>query len=185
MNVPFFIAGAVAVLSTLMVITRRNAVHALLYLIVSLLSVAVVLFVIGAPFVAALEVIIYAGAIMVLFVFVIMILNIGPQAARQERLWMAPETWVGPALLSAVLMVEFAYVLTTSGGSAGARIIDAGEVGVALYGPYLLGVELASILLLAGVVGAYHLGSRGHRPDSGPDHRIKPKDRNDRKGGEK
>jgi len=164
MNVPFFIAAAVAVFSTLMVITRRNAVHALLYLIVSLLSVAVVLFVIGAPFVAALEVIIYAGAIMVLFVFVVMILNIGPRTANQEGVWMAPEMWVGPAFLSTVLLGEFAYILTTSGGgSAGMRVVDAAEVGVSLFVSYLLGVELASMLLFAGVVGAYHLGSRGSR----------------------
>ncbi|HYW86024.1 MAG TPA: NADH-quinone oxidoreductase subunit J, partial [Spirochaetia bacterium] len=60
-----------------MVITRRNAVHALLYLVVSLLAVAIIMFLLGAAFVAALEVIIYAGAIMVLFVFVIML--IGPR----------------------------------------------------------------------------------------------------------
>ena len=76
MNTMLYISGFVAIISTLMVITRKNAVHALLYLIVSLLSVALVFFVLGAPFVAALEVIIYAGAIMVLFVFVIMMLNV-------------------------------------------------------------------------------------------------------------
>ena len=75
----------------------RDAVHALLYLIVSLLAVALVFFTLGAPFVAALEVIVYAGAIMVLFVFVVMMLNLGPSAAEQERRWLAPRTWVGPA----------------------------------------------------------------------------------------
>ena len=62
-----------------------NAVHALLYLIVSLLAVAVVFYVLGAPFVAALEVIIYAGAIMVLFVFVVMMLNLGEHAVSMEN----------------------------------------------------------------------------------------------------
>ena len=87
MDAVFYIAAAVAILATIMVITRLNAVHALLYLIVSLLSVAVVFYTLGAPFIAALEVIIYAGAIMVLFVFVVMMLSrcsqaTGPRAAR-------------------------------------------------------------------------------------------------------
>ena len=77
-----YISGFVAIISTLMVITRTNAVHALLYLIVSLLSVALVFFLLGAPFVAALEVIIYAGAIMVLFIFVIMMLNVGADVCK-------------------------------------------------------------------------------------------------------
>ena len=81
MEATFYLSGAVAVAATLMVITRASAVHALLYLIVSLLAVAIVFFVLGAPFVAALEVIIYAGAVMVLFVFVIMMLNLGKAAA--------------------------------------------------------------------------------------------------------
>ena len=72
-----------------MVITRRNAVHALLYLVVSLLAVAVVFFMLGAPFVAALEVIIYAGAIMVLFVFVVMLLNLGAPRSSSSSAWPA------------------------------------------------------------------------------------------------
>ena len=72
MEATFYLSGAVAVAATLMAVTRASAVHALLYLIVSLLAVAIIFFVLGAPFVAALEVIIYAGAVMVLFVFVIM-----------------------------------------------------------------------------------------------------------------
>ena len=77
MLIAFYVAGARALLATLMAVTR-NAVHALLYLIVSLLSVAVTFYTLGAPFAAALEVIVYAGAIMVLFVFVVMLLNLGP-----------------------------------------------------------------------------------------------------------
>ena len=77
MELTFYIAGGVAVISTVIMLTRLNLVHALLYLIVSLLSVAVDFFVLGAPFAAALEAIVYAGAIMVLFLFVVMMLNIG------------------------------------------------------------------------------------------------------------
>ena len=91
MNAVFYVSAVVAIAATCMVITQRRAVHALLYLILSLLAVALVFFTLGAPFVAALEVIIYAGAIMVLFVFVIMMLNLGRQAAEQERHWLGPE----------------------------------------------------------------------------------------------
>ena len=72
-------------LATLRVITHTRAVHALLYFIVSLLAVAVIFYVLGAPMAAALEVIIYAGAIMVLFVFVVMMLNLGPQAGGSRN----------------------------------------------------------------------------------------------------
>jgi NADH-quinone oxidoreductase subunit J len=144
-----------------MVITRLNAVHALLYLIVSLLSVALVFFTLGAPFVAALEVIIYAGAIMVLFVFVMMMLNLGPQTVERERQWFSPKVWGGPAVLVAILLAELVYLLAQTGErSAGAGSVGPKEVGMALFGPYLLGVELASMVLLAGLVGAYHLGRR-------------------------
>jgi NADH-quinone oxidoreductase subunit J len=160
----FYISAAVAVLSTIMVITRANAVHALLYLVVSLLSVALIFFILGAPFVAALEVIIYAGAIMVLFVFVIMILNIDARAVKKETEWLQPETWIGPSILTVILTVELLYLLTTHGKRLHA-VAEVGpkQAGISLLGPYLLGVELASLLLLAGIVGAYHLG-RGDGP---------------------
>lgn len=167
MTVAFIIAAAVAVLATLMVITRTNAVHALLYLIVSLLAAAMILYLLGAPFVAALEVIVYAGAIVVLFVFVVILLNLGPSAAAQERQWLRPVAWVGPSVLSVILLAELAYLV-----AAGWRPTDSGkvvgptEVGLSLFGPYLLGVELASMLLLAGLVGAYHIG-RLLRPTKG------------------
>ncbi len=156
-NVVFYIAAAVAVLSTLMVITRMNAVHALLYLIVSLQAVALIFFLLGAPFAAALEIIIYAGAIMILFVFVIMMLNLGPPAIAKERLLLKPRMWVGPAVLAAVLLSELFYILANKGGIAGIVEVTPKAVGLVLFGPYVLGVELSSFLLLAGLVGAFHL----------------------------
>ncbi|MFZ5572486.1 MAG: NADH-quinone oxidoreductase subunit J [Thermodesulfobacteriota bacterium] len=158
----FYLAAAVAILSTLMVITRLNAVHALLYLIVSLLSVALIFFMLGAPFAAALEVIIYAGAIMILFVFVIMMLNLGPTAIEKERLLLAPGMWPGPALLTGVLLAELFYILAGNPlGPASGTEVTSLSVGLSLFGPYMLGVELASILLLAGLVGAFHLARQG------------------------
>ncbi|MFA5865845.1 MAG: NADH-quinone oxidoreductase subunit J [Phycisphaerae bacterium] len=161
MIVLFYITAAVAILATLMVITRLNAVHALLYLIVSLLAVAVIFFLLGAPFAAALEVIVYAGAIMVLFVFVIMMLNLGSRTIEQERQWLNPRIWIGPSILGVILIGELIYAFARYGGLvANAPAVGPKEVAMALYGPYVLGVELASMLLLAGLVGAYHLGRR-------------------------
>jgi NADH-quinone oxidoreductase subunit J len=155
----FYIPAVVATVATAMVITRLNAVHALLYLIVSLLSVAMVFFRLGAPFIAALEVIIYAGAIMVLFVFVIMMLNLGPRTVEQESSWLRPRMWLGPITLTIILLIELIFMLRQSGQRPiTTETIEAKQVGIALFGPYLLGAELASMLLLAGVVGAYHLG---------------------------
>ncbi len=161
MLIAFYVAAAIAIVSTVLMITRLNAVHALLYLVVSLLAVATDFFILGAPFVAALEVIIYAGAIMVLFVFVMMMLNIGDRATRMERAWLSPRDWVGPAILAALLVIEFGYTLTSAGRVEPARETGPKEVALTLFGPYLLGVELVSMLLLAGIAGAYHLGSTG------------------------
>jgi len=162
-NLLFYISALVAVISTLLVITRSNTVHALLYLIVSLLAVAMIFFVLGAPFVAALEVIIYAGAIMVLFIFVIMMLNLGGAHAKEEALLLTPGIWKGPAILCLILAMELIYTFTLDRAQLSAITeITPKQVGIALLGPYVLGVELASMLLLAGLVGAYHLG-RPHK----------------------
>jgi NADH-quinone oxidoreductase subunit J len=167
MNIIFYLAAAVAVASTLLVITRLNAVHALLYLIVSLLAVALIFFLLGAPFAAALEIIIYAGAIMVLFVFVIMMLNLGVHSVQAQKQWLRPGMWVGPAALAAILLGELVCILAGHGGApAAAAGVGPVALGEALFGPYMLGVELTSILLMAGLVGAYHL-ARPEPPRAG------------------
>jgi NADH-quinone oxidoreductase subunit J len=161
MELAFYIVGAVAIVSTVLMLTRLNIVHALLYLIVSLLGVAVVFYMLGASFVAALEIIVYAGAVMVLFVFVVMMLNLGAPEAEMEKAWLTPGIWVGPVVLASILVVEVLYLVRGSNASLGAGgAVEPKQVGIALFGPYLIGVELASMLLLAGVLGAYHLGYR-------------------------
>jgi len=164
MNVVFYVSAGIAIVSTLMVITRLNAVHALIYLIISLLAVAVIFYTQGAPFAAALEIIVYAGAIMVLFVFVVMMLNLGPVTMEQERSWLRPKMWLGPTVLAAVLLAELVYIIGRVPPTAGAEVVGTKLLGLTLFGPYLLGVELASMLLLAGLVGAYHLGLRPPAP---------------------
>ncbi|MEJ2417682.1 MAG: NADH-quinone oxidoreductase subunit J [Exilibacterium sp.] len=165
----FYLAAIIAVVSTLLAITRTNAAHALLYLVVSLLAVAVVFYLIGAPLAGALEVIIYAGAIMVLFVFVIMMLNVGQATQHQEQQWLTTSAWSLPTLMCTALLAELIYVLQQHLQQPPQEMMSAWvspkEVGILLYGPYLLAVELASMLLLAGLIGAYHLGRKNGEPE--------------------
>jgi NADH-quinone oxidoreductase subunit J len=157
--ITFYIAATVAVLATIMVITRYNMIHALLYLVVSFLAIAIIFFVMGAPFIAALEVIVYAGAIVVLIIFAIMMLNLKQEAVDQEREWLTRNIYIGPAVLAAILLGEIIYMIMASEAMPMSdKMIDAKSVGLSLYGPYVIGVELCGILLMAGIVGAYHLG---------------------------
>lgn len=159
MEIAFYIAGTIALVATLMVITRHNPVHALLYLNVSLLAHAMLFYLLGASFAALLEIIIYAGAIMVLFIFVVMLLNLGKETAEQERKWLKPKVWVGPTVLAAVLFAEFLTLVLSSGqGIYSPAVVSPRELATALYREYLIGVELAAMLLMAAVVGAAHIG---------------------------
>lgn len=170
MNLVFYLSAVVAVIATAMVITRKSAMHSLLYLVVSFLAISLIFFTLGAPFIAALEVIVYAGAIMVLFIFAIMLLNISPSGGGSEG-QMRPGDWVGPSVLSLILLAELVYALVSganvspSGQPApsGAAVAP-NQVGASLFTTYLIGVELASVLLLSSVIGAYHLG-QGHREE--------------------
>jgi len=161
MTILFYVAAAVAVLATVLVITRSNLVHALLYLVVSLFAVAVVFYTLGAPFVAALEVIVYAGAIMMLFVFAVMLLNVSADSPLRVPLG----AWVGPLILVAVLLAELIYGIGLSDHALRAGEVGPRQVSEALFGPYVLGVELASMLLLAALIGARHIASQ---PDEAP-----------------
>jgi NADH-quinone oxidoreductase subunit J len=95
---------------------------------------------------------------MVLFVFVVMMLNLGPQGTAQESAWLDAGMWKGPAILALLLIAELIYLMAGGSDSAGTTVVEPKQIGIALFGPYLLGVELASVLLLSGLVGAYHLG---------------------------
>jgi NADH-quinone oxidoreductase subunit J len=156
----FYLAASIAVISTVCVILQSNIVHALIYLILSLLAVAVVFYVLGAPFAAVLEAIVYAGAIMVLFLFVIMMLNLGQHSRDQERAWLQPKMWLAPAIMAAILLFQFVNVMLGSTEQLSGSAVGVLEVSALLFGPYVLAVELASILLLAGLVAAYHLAKK-------------------------
>lgn len=157
----FYISAALAIVSTLLVVLAKNAVHALLYFIVSLLAVSVIFFLIGAPFIAALEVIIYAGAIMVLFVFVIMMLQVHSAEYQSLNDFTKPAVWAGPAFIALILFGEMLYVMFShSFQSAAVLRVSAQEVGTLLFTQYAIVVDLAGFLLAAGIVGAYHLGQK-------------------------
>lgn len=156
----FYLAAGVALTSTIAVILQSNVVHALLYLILSLLAVAVIFYTLGAPFAAMLEAIVYAGAIMVLFLFVIMMLNLGQHSREQERSWLERRIWIGPCVLASALLLQLVSVASQQHSRVDGVEIGVREVGLALFGPYVLAVEIASVLLLAGLVGAYHLAKK-------------------------
>lgn len=154
----FYLTGALAVIASIKVVTGNNTVHALLYLVVSLLAVAVCFYLMGAPFAAGLEVIVYAGAILVLFVFAVMMFGLA-----KDETHFAPQTrglnvWVGPVVLASILLAELLGVINSGDiqRQLSATVVGPKQVGILLYGPYLLAVEIASFLLLAGLVAAYH-----------------------------
>lgn len=161
MDTLFYIASAVSVISSALVVAVNRVIHSLLCLIVSLLAVSVVFFTLGAPFAAVLEIITYAGAIMVLFLFAVMMLNRGTAMDAAERESLTLRAVAVPAMLVLVLMVSFGFIVYRAGPfSEAPRGSGSEEIGAALFGQYLIGVELASVLLLAGLVGAFHIGRR-------------------------
>lgn len=156
----FYLAAAIAIISTFAVIVQTNIVHALMYLILSLLAVAVIFYVLGAPFAAMLEAIVYAGAILVLFLFVIMMLNLGQHTRDQERNWLQGRLFVLPSIMAAILLGQLLSVMSQLDHDMEVTRVGVLEVSALLFGPYVLAVELASILLLAGLVSAYHLAKK-------------------------
>jgi NADH-quinone oxidoreductase subunit J len=160
MDVFFYTAAIVAIISTIMAISGRNAIHSLLFLILSLLAISVIFYLLSAPFIAALEVIIYAGAIMVLFIFVTMMLNIGLERETEKK-WLRPRMWIIPSVLSAILLADLILTIKSVPEIPSVKeAIMPKQVGISLFSTYLLAVEIAAVLLMAGVIGAYHLGSQ-------------------------
>ena len=161
---PFYLMALVAIVYMVRVVTNTNPVHALLSLIVSLLAVAGMFMIVGAPFAGALEIIVYAGAIMVLFVFVVMMLNLGQDTVEQESKWLTSSAWAYPALMSFIMGLLLVWMLgsdyTQSVALMGQEIVGPKEVGQALFTHYLLLVEVAAMLLLAALVAAFHIGKR-------------------------
>ena len=157
----FYSLAAVAIFASLRVVTQANPVHAILSMIVSLLAIAGIFFVLGAPFAGALEIVVYAGAIMVLFVFVIMMLNLGMSNDEREERWLDAGTWAIPTGLTIIIAVVLYAMIGLNHDEAvmmGGTTISAKAVGTVLFTKYIMLVEVAALLLLAALVAAYHLG---------------------------
>jgi NADH-quinone oxidoreductase subunit J len=166
----FYMLAAVAVIGTILAITERHPVHAILYLVTSLFSMAVIFYLLMAPLVAAFEVILYAGAIMVLFLFVIMMLDLGHPEKGMAPGW---REWLPALLLSAISIASLAAVAVSRHASVAAypAAMPIREVARRLFQEHGLAVELVSLQLLFALVGALYLGkspsSTGRAPRSG------------------
>jgi NADH-quinone oxidoreductase subunit J len=154
----FYVVAIVILVSTLLAITRRRVVHAVVYLIVSFIATGLLFYLLGAPFLAALEVIIYAGAIMVLFLFIVMTVEFkSGEGTKGETL----REWLPAIVLSVIsFFVGGILIFEVPGSRVG---LSAGMTTPAIFGQYIFKkywfpVEIASFLLLIGLVGALYLG---------------------------
>lgn len=158
----FYILALTALAATLMCVTRRNPVHAVIYLVNAFFALALIFYILGAPLVAAWEVIIYAGAIMVLFLFIIMMLELAPTEVPTGPSW---RRW-GPVVLLSVVLLGCTLLLMAvepGGAEEGSAAFYASprEFGYTLFREYALAVQVVSFQLLFAAVGAYYVGRSG------------------------
>lgn len=158
----FWAASAVAIIATLFVVISKNPFNAVLYLILSLFGISMIFYTLGAPFLAALEIIVYAGAIMVLFLFVVQMLSpAGSPATSPDLSRPKISQVIFPGILAIVLIVVLCLAVMKAGTMTtgdGTVVITAKQLGITLFKQHYLGVELASLILLIGIVGGMHLG---------------------------
>ncbi len=155
----FYVLALFIVATTAMAVTRRNLVHVVIYLIFSFFGSAMLFYLLGAPFLAALEVIIYAGAIMVLFLFIVIMMKF--DGARQ-RLF-PPGQWIPAAVFGLVYLGVGALLVGAQPG--GAVLLKTARAAPMAFGRYVfkshwLSIEIVSLLLLVALVGALLLGRR-------------------------
>ena len=159
-GVIFYILAFIILVSTALAVTRRNLMHAIVYLVLSFFGTALLFYLLGAPFLAVLEVIIYAGAIMVLFLFIVMMLEV---RASEEPIGAYLLRWLPAAVLGALsLAAAFVLIMFKSGQSLPLPLAAASplEFGRFLFQRYWFSVEIVSFLLFVALVGALYLGKR-------------------------
>lgn len=159
--IPFLILAAIAVVAALAMVTSRNAVHAALFLVIDFGAIATFYVVLNAPFLAMVQVAVYAGAIMVLFLFVIMLLGTERLGGESKLKWQRPLA----ILLSGALLVEGGYLILVSLESQSdptTALTDSSPQAIAdmLFDSYLLPFEVTSVLLLVTLIGAVTLTVR-------------------------
>ncbi len=158
-NFIFYPAAAISVIATLLVVLGRKPVYAVLNLVVSLGGVALVFTTLGAPFLALVEMIVYAGAIVVLFLFVVMMLNLGKNPDDEDLRRPSWKQLAVPGLLTLVLLVlTVASLSAGTAQAAGALVQSPRDLGLALFSRHYLGVKIAGLILLIGTVGGIHIG---------------------------
>lgn len=153
----FYVLAGVILVSTGLAITQRNLVHSIVYLIISFFGSAMLYYLFGAPLLAALEIIIYAGAIMVLFLFIIMMLRVDPSTLRRPSL----KHWLPAGFLGLIYVLIAILIVTQDPGSQ--TILETALAKPRVFGQFLfqkywLSVEIISFLLLIALVGALYLG---------------------------
>ena len=160
LTIYFYINSCLMLLATLLALTAFNAIHGLLYFVLSIITLAINFYLLDATLASALEVMIYAGAIMVLFVFVVMLLNIKYHESK-----ITLKKYLGPLLLALILISEIILILAQKTSMlSSTKIISVQELAISLFKNYGLGVELASVILLAGLIGAFHIGKKRSSP---------------------
>ena len=159
----FIILAVIALASALGMLLSRNAVHSVLFLVLNFCTIAVLFLVLNAPFLFVTQITIYAGAIMVLFLFVVMLLGAERMKGKGDEVgsWQVPVSLV----LAFILLVTFGYVIISGGDSAGVTgepPIAAGphEIGLTLFETYVFPFEIASVLLLVAMVGVVVLRTK-------------------------
>jgi NADH-quinone oxidoreductase subunit J len=163
----FYAFAAVAVVASLLVIAQRNPIHSVLLLIASFGALSGLYVLLEAPFAAVIQIIVYAGAIMVLFLFVVMLLN-APHEDTDFDERVHPLLRRGPvrfgAALAVMLGVELGWALTRHGGESGAfpgaAVSSVAAIGQSLFRDYAFPFEVTSILILVAMVGAVILARR-------------------------
>jgi NADH-quinone oxidoreductase subunit J len=165
----FYVFGAVAIVASLLVIAQRNPIHSVLLLIASFGALSGLYVLLQAPFVAVIQIIVYAGAIMVLFLFVVMLLN-APHEDTDYDERVHPLLRRGPmrfgALLAVGLLVELWWALTKGrelGAFSDAEVTSVAAIGRSLFRDYGFAFEVTSVLILAAMVGAVILARREPR----------------------
>ena len=163
----FYVFGAIAVAASLLVIAQKNPIYSVLLLIASFGALSGLYVMLDAPFVAVIQIIVYAGAIMVLFLFVVMLLNAPHEdTERDERVHplMHPVAVRLGAALAIALVVELVWALTAGGGESGGfnsgAVSSVNAIGKSLFTEYAFPFEVTSVLILVAMVGAVILARR-------------------------
>ena len=151
--------ASAALASELLAVTRPGIVHGLMWLVAALLSLAGCFYALGASFAGAVQVLVYAGAIVAVFVFVVMTVDATPEALAEERARLAG-AWRLPAGVVALVALPLLLAPNSTGLEPGPATVPVKALGALLFGPWAIGVEIASALLLAALMGARHLGRR-------------------------